>query len=195
MLSFKEVGRVSKYIGSTYQTFFAELDCTVALVEQEMEEHRHLAFRSRIAKIFVHLRKTKADTGFLAISDAMSRHGMDPSMLIGILDSNRSILFQDEALSERWLKTKLSDNDALVIADHVDVKSYFSLFLELGLPPKTVDDFDDNYRNKKTRVKITALLKALIKETKPRPTVNALLLAMRECDMDTESVIRALKPS
>ncbi|XP_021369741.1 uncharacterized protein LOC110460870 [Mizuhopecten yessoensis] len=160
-----------------------------------MEEHRHLAFRSRIAKIFIHLLKTNADFGYRAVADAMSRHGMDPSMLMDILDSNRSIMFQDETLSERWLKTKLSVNDAPVIAGHVDVKAYFSLFLELGLPPTTVDEFDDNYRNRKTRVKITALLKALIKETKPRPTVNALLLAMRECDMDTESVIRALKPS
>ncbi|XP_021347153.1 uncharacterized protein LOC110446360 isoform X2 [Mizuhopecten yessoensis] len=194
-LSFKEIGRVSKYIGSTYQTFFAELDCPVALVEQEMEEHRHLSFRSRIAKIFVHYLRTKADTGFLAIADAMSRHRMDPSMLMDILDSNRNVMFIDETLPAEWLKKCLSGDDVLIIADHVDIKSYFNLFLELGVTPKTVDEFDVNYRNKKIRAKITALLEAFIKETNPRPTVNAILLAMQECDMDTQSLTAALKPA
>ncbi|XP_021347154.1 uncharacterized protein LOC110446362 [Mizuhopecten yessoensis] len=194
-LSFKEIGRVSRYIGSTYQTFFAELDCPVALVDQEMEEHRHLAFRSRIAKIFVHLLKTNADTGFLSIAEAMSRHGMDPSMLMDILDSNRNVMFIDETLPEKWLNKYLSVNDVPIIADHVDIKSYFNLFLELGFTPKRVDEFDDHYRNKGTPKKITALLEAFIKGTTPCPTVNTLLLAMQECDMDTESLIETLKPS
>ncbi|XP_021358138.1 uncharacterized protein LOC110453508 [Mizuhopecten yessoensis] len=194
-LSFKEIGRVTRYIGSTYQTFFAELDCPVAIVEQEMEEHRHLAFRSRITKIFIHLLKTKADTGFLAIANAMSRHGMDPSLLVNILDSNRNVLFIDETLPDKWLKRNLSVNDVPIIADHVDIKSYFNLFLELGFAPKKVDEFDDQYKNNRTREKITALLVAFIKETNPRPTVNSILLAMQECDMDTESLIGTLKPS
>ncbi|XP_021353861.1 uncharacterized protein LOC110450586 [Mizuhopecten yessoensis] len=190
-LSFKEIGRVSRYIGGTYQMFFAELDCEVAILEQEMEEHRHLDFRSRIAKIFIHLLKTKADTGFLAIADAMSRHGMDPSKLVNILDSNRNVMFIDETLTDTWLKRYVSDNDVPIIADHVDIKSYFNLFLELGFTPKIVDKFDYDYKD--ISKKITALLEAFIKETKPRPTVNSILLAMQECDMDTESLIRALK--
>ncbi|XP_021347138.1 uncharacterized protein LOC110446349 [Mizuhopecten yessoensis] len=193
-LSFKEIGRVSRYIGRTYQTFFSELDCPVELVDQEMEEHRHLAFRSRIAKVFIHLLKTKADTRFLAIADAMSRHGIDPSKLVNILDSNRNVTFDDETSPASVLQKCPSTKDASIISDHVDIKTYFNLFLELGFSPAKIDDFDDQYRHIKTRVKVTAMLEAFIKETDPCPTVNTILLAMHECDMDTESLIGGLKP-
>ncbi|OWF52807.1 serine/threonine-protein kinase pats1 [Mizuhopecten yessoensis] len=190
-LSLKEIGRVSRYIGKAYLTFFTELNCPVVLVEQEMEEHRHLAFRSRMTKILIHFLKTQPCTGFLAIANAMSRHGMDPSKLQNVLDIDKKTVLNDDTL----LGKQLSVSDVRIIADRVDVKSYFNLFLELGFTPTKLDEFDDHYRNKSSREKITALLKEFIKETRPRPTVNEILLAMQECDMDTESLIRALKPS
>ncbi|XP_021359171.1 uncharacterized protein LOC110454122 isoform X2 [Mizuhopecten yessoensis] len=193
-LSPKEIGRLSRYIGSSYLTFFVELNCPEKKVEQEMEEHRHLAFRSRITKVFLHLRKMKAGASFGAIADALSEHGMDSGTLMNTLDTDRNVnSVYDETLPDSFLQQCLSMEDASNIADHVDIKAYFNLFLELGLSPAKVDDFDDQYRHVPAREKVTAMLEAFIKETNPCPTVNTILLAMRECDMDTESLVAALK--
>ncbi|XP_021366313.1 uncharacterized protein LOC110458750, partial [Mizuhopecten yessoensis] len=193
-LSPKEMGRISRYVGEAYYTFFIELDCPVEIMEQEMKEHHHLAFRSRITKIFLHLLKIKKDVSFATIADAMSKHGMDPTKLSNIIDSQSNVKNSyGDTLPTKWLQQCLSVNDAKSIAEWVDIKAYFNMFLELGFPPAKVDDFDDQYRNEKTRVKVTAMLEAFICEIKPCPTVNKILLAMQECDMDTEPVINAFK--
>ncbi|XP_069102299.1 uncharacterized protein [Argopecten irradians] len=192
-LTYREVNRVSRFIGNGCRTFFVELDLPIETLEQEMEEHRHLAFRSRITKLFVQRMKLKAGMDFATVADAMSRNGMDPTKLTSVIDENRESVFVDDRLPVPWLQKPLSVNDVPVIERYLDVKAYFSLFLELGFSPKTVDDFDDQYRHKATSEKIKALLKAFITESKPRPTRNAILLAMRECNMDTESLITALK--
>ncbi|XP_021348531.1 uncharacterized protein LOC110447279 [Mizuhopecten yessoensis] len=193
-LSSKEIGRLSRYILGSYLTFFVDLDCPEETVEQDMIEHRHLTFRSRITKVFLHLRKMKVDISFGAIADAMSKHGMDSAKLMNTLDTDRNVnSVYDETLPDRFLQQCLSMEDASNIADHVDIKAYFNFFLELGISPAKVDDFDDQYRHVKTRVKVTAMLEAFIKEIDPCPTVNTILLAIQECDMDTESLIAALK--
>ncbi|XP_033728522.1 uncharacterized protein LOC117317727 isoform X2 [Pecten maximus] len=193
-LNCKEIGRLSRYIFGACQMFFVELDCPIEVIEQEMEEHRHLAFRSRITKIFLQLLKAKVDITFETVAEAMSRHRMDHTKLTHIIDSNRETEYEDDRLSDRWLHKTMSVKDVPVVVEHVDIKTYFNLFLELGVLPKTVDDFDDQYRNKPARDKIKNMLKAFITETKPRPTMNTILLAMQECDMDTASLITALNP-
>ncbi|XP_033726393.1 uncharacterized protein LOC117316015 isoform X1 [Pecten maximus] len=192
-LTCKEIGRVSRYIGGAYQTFFVGLGCLIEELEQEKEEHRHLALRSQITKIFHRLLKKKADIKFKTVAGAMSLHGMDPTHLTNIIDCNRKTIYEDDRLPDRMLQKTLSSGDVPYIVGCVDIKTYFNMFLELGFPPKTIEEFDDNYRNKPTRAKIKALLEAVITEIKPPPTLNTVLLAMQECDMDTESVIMALK--
>ncbi|XP_033726382.1 uncharacterized protein LOC117316006 isoform X1 [Pecten maximus] len=123
----------------------------------------------------------------------MSKHGMDFKELSTIIDCNRETLFKGDRLPDGRLQKILSPKDVPVIVEWLDIKAYFNLFLELGLPPKTIDEFDDQYRNKSTRDKIKALLKAFIIETKPRPTLNTVLLAMQEFNMDTQSLITALE--
>ncbi|XP_069109469.1 uncharacterized protein [Argopecten irradians] len=192
-LTYKEAGRVSRFIGNGCRTFFVELDLPIETLEQEMEEHRHLAFRSRITKILIQVMKLKVGMDFATVADAMSRNGMDPTKLVSVIDENREDVFTDDRLPEEWLQTALSVDDVPVIERYVDVKVYFNLFLELGFQPKDVDDFDDQYKNKSTHEKIMALLKAFITETKSPPTRNVILLAMKECNMDTESLLTALR--
>ncbi|XP_033748170.1 uncharacterized protein LOC117333139 isoform X2 [Pecten maximus] len=192
-LTYKEIGRISGYIGMAYQVFFVTLGCPAVVLEQEREEHRHLAFRSLITKIFLQLLKMKADIRFVPIAKAMTRHGMDATKLSNIIDCNRKIVFEDGRLTKSRLQENVLVDDASVIAEYIDIKAYFNLFLELGLQPKTVDEFDDQYRHKPARGKIKAMLKDFITETKPRPTVNAIFLAMQECSMDTDSLITAME--
>ncbi|XP_069102409.1 uncharacterized protein [Argopecten irradians] len=190
-LSCKEIGRVSKYIGSGYQTFFVGLGCPSELLQQEMEEHRHLAFRSRITKVFLQLSTMKVNTKFRTVAAEMLQNGMDPGKLIGILDCKDDCVFKDERLPETWLQELLSVNDVPVIARYIGVKTYFNMFLELGFKPDDVDNFDDQYRNRPTHDKIKALLETFICEIQPPPTRSTILLAMQECNMDTESLITA----
>ncbi|XP_069103260.1 uncharacterized protein [Argopecten irradians] len=189
-LTLTEIGRVSKYIGSAYQTFFVGLGCPSHLLEQEMEEHRHLAFRSRITKILIQLTKQKADLRFGAVAKEMLQNGMDPKGLIKIIDCNEETLYKDDRLPDGWLHEKLSVNDVPVIARYISVKAYFNLFVELGFQPEDVDLADFKYRNKPEHT-LKALLETFITETHPPPTRNTILLAMQECDMDTESLITA----
>ncbi|XP_060084624.1 uncharacterized protein LOC132563880 [Ylistrum balloti] len=189
----KEIGRVSKYIGKSYQTFFVGLGCPIELLEQEMEEHRHLTFRSCLTKIFLQLRNMKVDISFGNLAEAMSKNGMNPSQLQHVLDDNRNKEFKDETLSRSSLQKSLTGTDVDLIENHSNFKPYFNFFLEMGFSPKSIDEFDYHYRNKKHREKIKAMLMALIDEIQPRPNWNTLLLAMEECNMDTESLLEALK--
>ncbi|XP_069109593.1 uncharacterized protein [Argopecten irradians] len=190
-LSYKEIDRVSKYIGSGYQTFFVGLGCPSELLQQEMEEHRHLAFRSRITKVFLQLSKMRVDSKFKTVAVAMLQNGMDPGKLFGITDSKEDFIYKDERLPVVWLQETLSVHDVQIIARYIDVKTYFNMFLELGFQPEDVDNFDDQYRSRPTHDKIKALLETFITETQPPPTRNMILLAMQECNMDTESLITA----
>ncbi|XP_069102165.1 LOW QUALITY PROTEIN: uncharacterized protein [Argopecten irradians] len=189
-LTLKEIGRVSKYIGSSYQTFFVGLGCPSELLEQEMEEHRHLVFRSRITKILIQLTKRKADLKFRTVAEEMKQNGMDPEKLIEIIDCNRTTQYRDERLPDGWLQELLSVNDVQVIARYISVKAYFNLFIELGFQPEVVDLADFKYRNKPEHT-LKALLETFITETQPPPTRNTILLSMKEFDMDTESLITA----
>ncbi|XP_069102408.1 uncharacterized protein [Argopecten irradians] len=189
-LSCKEIGRVSKYIGSGYQTFFVGLGFPSELLQQEMEEHRHLAFRSRITKVFLQLSNMKVDSKFRAVAAEMLQNGMDPGKLIGILDCKEDCVFKDERLPETWLQEILTVNDVPVIARYIGVKAYFNMFLELGLQPQVMDLVDVKYRNKPADM-LKALLETFITETQPPPTRSKILLAMQECNMDTESLIAA----
>ncbi|XP_033725691.1 uncharacterized protein LOC117315561 [Pecten maximus] len=107
-LSFKEIGRVSGYIGKSYQMFLVELNCRMETLEQGMEENRHLAFRSRITKVLIKLQKMKRDITVSSVADAMSLHGMDPSTIPTIFDCNRATVFKDGSLPEGWVQTRLS---------------------------------------------------------------------------------------
>ncbi|XP_033738789.1 uncharacterized protein LOC117326235 [Pecten maximus] len=191
-LSVKEMGRISRYIGISYQTFFIELGCPFVVLEQKMAENRGFSFRSLITKIFIHLLKIGADVAFPSVADAMSGHGLDPETLYSILDDNRETLFDDDTLSETRLQECLTVNDVPVIAVHVNAKDYFNLFLELGFLPERVDEFCVNFRNYSILNLITAMVEEFIDKTKPCPTLNTVLLAMIECDMDTNSLIKAL---
>ncbi|XP_033749650.1 uncharacterized protein LOC117334252 [Pecten maximus] len=191
-LSVNEMGRLSRHIGISYQTFFVKLGCPVVVLEQKMAENREFSFRSLITKIFIHLLKTDADVTFTRVADAMSEHGLDPETLYNILDDNRDTLFDGDTLSEGFLQKCLTLYDAPVIADHVNAKEYFNLFLELGLTPKRVDEFDVNFRNDTILNRISAMVEEFIANPSRRPTLNTVLLAMAECDMDTNSLIQAL---
>ncbi|XP_069102888.1 uncharacterized protein [Argopecten irradians] len=192
-LSYKEIGRISKYIGNPYQTFFVGLGCQSEVIQQEMEEHRHLAFRSLVTKIFLQLTKIGVDYKFKTVAGVMIENGMDAAKLIEVVDSNADTVFKDDRLPAEWLHRTLLLDDVPVIERYVDVKAYFNLFIELGFLPKTIDEFDVKYRRKQISEKVKALLNSFIIETKPRPTRNTILLAMRECNMDTESLVTALK--
>ncbi|XP_033749647.1 uncharacterized protein LOC117334249 [Pecten maximus] len=191
-LSVNEMGRLSRHIGISYQTFFVKLGCPVVVLEQKMAENREFSFRSLITKIFIHLLKTDADVTFTRVADAMSEHGLDPETLYNILDDNRDTLFDGDTLSEGFLQKCLTLYDAPVIADHVNAKEYFNLFLELGLTPTRVDEFDVNFRNDTILNRISAMVEEFIANPSRRPTLNTVLLAMAECDMDTNSLIQAL---
>lgn len=125
------------------------------------------------------------------MAEAMTQNGMDREKLNDIIDSNRESGYIDERLPDKWLQETLSKKDVPIIEQYIGVKAYFNLFLELGLQPKWIDEFDLEYRNKSISDMITAMLEAFISETKPRPTRNTILLAMQECIMDTESLINA----
>ncbi|XP_060074770.1 uncharacterized protein LOC132554469 [Ylistrum balloti] len=188
----KEIGRVSKYIGFSYQLFFVELNCPCIVIEQEMEEYRHLSFRSRITKIFLRLLKTEEDITFIDVANAMQKHGMDPSSLHNIIDCNSDVIFRDERLADSVLHNAVSLQDIPIVAEYLEVKSYVNFFLEVGFLPKTIDEFDDKFKTKKTYMKINAMLNTFLNETNPRPTLNTILLAIETCEMDTISLISAL---
>ncbi|XP_069109049.1 uncharacterized protein [Argopecten irradians] len=187
----KEIGRVSKYIGIAYQTFFVGLGCPSELLEQEMEEHKHLGFRPRITKILIQLFKRRVDLTYRTVAAEMRQNGMDPKKLVEIVECNRNLEYKDERLPDGWLQETLSIKDVPVIARYIGVKAYFNIFLELGFQPDDVDNFDDQYRNRPTHDKVKALLETFITETQPPPTRNTILLAMQEFDMDTESLVTA----
>ncbi|XP_033749646.1 uncharacterized protein LOC117334247 [Pecten maximus] len=191
-LSVKEMGRLSRHIGISYQTFFVELGCPVVVLEQKMAENRVFSFRSLITKIFIYLLQTDADVTFTRIANAMSEHGLNQETLYNILDDNRDTLFNDDTLSEGLLQKCLTVYDVPVIAEHVNPKDYFNLFLELGFTPKRVDEFDVDFRNDTSPKRISAMVEEFIENHSRRPALNTVLLAMVECDMDTNSLIQAL---
>ncbi|XP_033736538.1 uncharacterized protein LOC117324817 [Pecten maximus] len=196
-VSFKEAGRVSRYIGKAYQMFFASLNCPIEVVEQEMEEHRHLAFRSQVTKILIKHLKMKPDTTFAEVADAMTQHGMKTSALPRIFDCNRDTTcnVSEEILPGSRLQRNLSVSDVSIIAQHLDSKAYPNLFMELGFSPQTIDKFDVDFKNKQIGVQICAMLEEFIKHTNSCPTVNTVLLAMQECNMDSASLIKAMTPT
>ncbi|XP_060078932.1 uncharacterized protein LOC132558396 [Ylistrum balloti] len=195
IMTVKEIGRISRYIGSSYQMFFLELGCPIEVLEQELEEHNHLAFRSRVTKIFLQLHKMKAATtcSFRNVADAMSRNKMDSSQLQNIIDHNRDMVFKDDRLPMTLLERDLTPDDIALVNEQLSFKLYFNFFLELGFSPNYIDEFDFQFRNKKTHVMINAMLNALFCETKPCPNWSSVLMAMEECNMDTESLITALQ--
>ncbi|XP_069112175.1 uncharacterized protein [Argopecten irradians] len=189
-LSVKEVGRVSKYIGTSLQTFFVELKCPYVVIEQKIAENWRLSCRTLITKIFIHLLNAEADVGFTKVADAMTEHGMNPASLFNILDDNRETIFNDENLPRSCLLKCLTEHDAQVIATCVSPKEYFVFFLELGFSPKRIDEFDINYRTDQIANQITAMMKEFVKTR--MPTLNTVLLAMQECDMDTQCLLEGL---
>ncbi|XP_033738792.1 uncharacterized protein LOC117326237 [Pecten maximus] len=191
-LSFKEVGRVSKHIGKSFSVFFGELGCPVEDVDRMRSENHGLSFRSLYTEIFIHLLMNMTDLSFARVAVTMLGHGIDQGKLSTVVDENRQTIFDVVALPASCLQKCLAVNDAPNIAKHVDPKAYFNLFLELGFHPTQIKEFDVNFRHKDSLEKITAMLKQYIKETQPCPTVNTLLLAIQECDMDIDAVITSL---
>ncbi|XP_060064289.1 uncharacterized protein LOC132544682 [Ylistrum balloti] len=190
----KEIGRIAKLIsGRGYQVFFVELNVSVHVLDQIMEETRNLAFRTSITKTFLHVLNTRLDIGFPQIVDAMQKHGMPYASLLASLDTNCVEVLKGLDLSKEVLKTPISNFNKASIAKCISAKSYYNLFLDLGMDYKDIDRFDVDYQMVGDRM--IALLELWIRNEGSKATVEKLLLAMMECDMDVKSLSdRILSP-
>ncbi|XP_021364999.1 uncharacterized protein LOC110457875 isoform X2 [Mizuhopecten yessoensis] len=185
--SMKETGRIAKLIsGKGYQMFFTELHLPIHILEQIMEETRNASFRTRATKMLLHVWNTQHGIGFAEIMDAMQKHNMPYTALMTILDSNRVDECKGLDLPAEVLHRPISTLFQDVVADYIGAKSYFNLFIELGMDYKAIDIIDVNHG--KVGDRIQALLAKWIQDDGEEATVKKLMLAMTECDMDVKSL-------
>ncbi|XP_033728586.1 uncharacterized protein LOC117317767 [Pecten maximus] len=185
--SLKETGRIAKLIsGRVYQMFFTELFLRMHVLDQIMEETRNVSFRTSITKALLHVLNTRHEIGFAEIACAMQKHGMPYDDLSMTLDTDRVDVFRGVDVPNEVLNKLISTLNLNVVAEHICAKSCFNFFIELGLDNKAIDRTDVDHD--KVNDRIRALLDKWSQDDGEKATINKLLLAMLECDMDTKSL-------
>ncbi|XP_033763727.1 uncharacterized protein LOC117344950 [Pecten maximus] len=189
--TYRELGRIAKFIYEAHHMFFIELGLRDAEISQIRQTCGHLSFRTQVTEIFLSWRNTRPDASLQQIVMAMNSHGLNNTDMMTELEHINDVnLLQGSEIPEFHLRKIPGPQEVEVIETFVN-KSYFNLFLELGLEPHTIERSEMDHKHS-VKTLVIELLNIWIKESGDKATLNSVLVAMKECRMDVYAVAMEL---
>ncbi|XP_033763876.1 uncharacterized protein LOC117345046 isoform X2 [Pecten maximus] len=190
--TYREMGRIAKFIYEAHHMFFIELGLRDAEISQIRQTCGHLSFRSQVTKIFLSWSNPRLDVSLQQIVTAMETHGLDSTAMMTELEHIKDTnLIQGSRIPECHLRRIPQQEEVETIAAFVDT-SYFNLFLELGLQPETIARFEMEHKLSSVKTLFIELLNVWAKESGDKATLNSVLVAMKECNMNVYAVTQEL---
>ncbi|XP_033763730.1 uncharacterized protein LOC117344954 [Pecten maximus] len=174
--------------------FFIELGLQDAEISGIRQTCGHLSFRTQVTKIFLSWSNPRLEVSLQQIVMAMNSHGLDSTSMMTELEqihTEDNIIPQGTGIPEYHLQRIPEPKEVETIATFVDT-SYFNLFLELGLEPHIIARFEMDHKHSGVKTLFIELLNIWIKESGDKATINSLLMAMKECNMDVHAVTQEL---
>ncbi|XP_069141305.1 uncharacterized protein [Argopecten irradians] len=187
----KELGRISNLIGKNYQSFFIQLGCPKAMVDRFDRDFQLFSFRVRITRTLITFLNKNSKLRFPHIALALKEEeDKDVEQLLDVLDVNG----EDLDFPTDVLEKQLSTEHLSVVSEYISPRDSFLFFLELDLKVNSIERKEARFADLGERIMALLELWIDLKGDKGEAaTVKEVLLAMRECHMDTEGLVRALE--
>ncbi|XP_021369248.1 uncharacterized protein LOC110460584 [Mizuhopecten yessoensis] len=181
--TFKELGRIAKLIYDGHHMFFIELGLKDAEIGQIRQTCGNLSFRSQLTKIFLSWCNRRRYIDLYQIACAMDALGLgSQSMMEEIEHVEDEVILKDSGIPEEHLNRPPVREQVEIIATFIDA-SYFNLYLELGMKPHIIVQYELDYKDSGVKTMFIELLNVWIRHIGEEATLNRILVAMQECNM------------